>query len=297
MNFLSYIKSLVPTFTKNKVIESCELTQDSIKEHTLPAYTAAADLFKGTKFESKMISGFQRHYTSEVDNNKAGMIASIKGALENSLLILDAIKEESVTTYSENEINISLTYLKTTILKIVEACEFANVYSRRLLNYIYIEESSALDGSDDNKMSAAEIKWLDDNFLDFCLSIKVMKYDVKTIRQGLLQLPDANITELTEKTFISTLGANKLDPFQLRFISVRANPIYFFGMMLASYQADKYKAAKSELELLQLRKLNLQKRQEKAPDAKLEREIAYMQNRVTSLNYKLSQLEKDYDLG
>jgi hypothetical protein len=298
MKLLDYIKSLMPTFTKNAIIKSCELSSESIKTHTLPAYVSATELFKGVKFKSKEILALQKEYEGSVPagKNGKGIIGSITDGLENSLLILDALNHDSLVIYSDNEANISLTYLKTMVIKLIESIEFGNTYARRLLNYIYVMETKVENQDNDSMLLPAEVKWLEDNFLDFCLCMKVMKYDIKVIRKNLSDLPDASITELTERTFVTTVGVGKMDPFQFRHLSAKANLFYFFGMMIASNQAAMYKAAKAELELLQLRKLNLQKQYEKSPDAKIEKEISYMQNRVSGLNYDIEKMEVAYGI-
>ncbi len=126
------------------------------------------------------------------------------------------------------------------------------------------------------------------------MCIEVMRRDPKDIAKALKGLPDSTITELTEKTLPAMLGEKAVDPFSLRHLSVQVNPFYFIGMLKAEYQANKYKGAKAELELLQLRKLNLEKLLAKSPDARLEKEIEYMANRVSGLNYDIDKMEKEY---
>jgi hypothetical protein len=302
MNFLEYIKTLMPVFSKNDITVSCELTKSSIREHTLPAYKTASILWQGQKFKSEEIKDFVNYYDRTVGTSRSeNMVTSIEGALENSLILLDALTDESKSVYSNHEANVSLTYLKTSIIRLIEATSFANIYSRRLLNYIYICETNANFNSKDKEaegtvetLTPAELKWLTSGLQDFCQCITVMKYNVTKITKSLNELPDANITELTEKSFHTTIGTNKIDPFSMRHFSARINPFYLFGMWKAERQANAYKAAKAELELLQLRKLNLQKVLDKKPDAKLEKEIDYMQNRVSGLIYDLDKMEQHY---
>lgn len=295
MKFLDYIKTLLPVFSKDNITKSCELTQASLSQHTIPAYSTAETLWKGQKFKSTEAKDYVAYYERSVGINRSeGFIGSIHSALVNGLTILNALNDDTKTTYSDKEANISMTYLKTTVIRLIEACEYANTYSRRLLNYIYYVETAVVDDDNSAPLSPAEIKWIKDGFMDFCLSIKMMKMDVKVIRAHLENLPNATITELTEKTFSSTVGLGKLDPFQLRHLSARTNPFYLFGMWEAEMQAEKYKTAKAELELLQLRKYNLEKQQSKEPDAKLEKEISYMQNRVSGLIYNIDKMEQSY---
>lgn len=90
------------------------------------------------------------------------------------------------------------------------------------------------------------------------------------------------------------MGSAKVDPFQMDLIPIWLNPIYHIGMFVSEWQADRYKAAKEEVRLLQLRKLNLEKTIEKKPDAKIQHEIEYLSNRVQGMNFKIEKMEKDY---
>jgi hypothetical protein len=116
------------------------------------------------------------------------------------------------------------------------------------------------------------------------------------LEKALNELPDATVSELTEKTFISTMGTKKIDPLNMRGFSVRTNPFFIFGMVTAEKQEKKYKAKKEMLELIQLRLINLQKIRDKKQDASLDKEIEYYQSRVTGLNHEIEKMNKEYGL-
>jgi hypothetical protein len=148
-----------------------------------------------------------------------------------------------------------------------------------------------------DSMTPAEIEAVKSGLLDFCLTIEILSRDVKETQRLIKGVPDALITTLTEKTFPSTLGMGKIDPLRMNGLSARFNPFHFAGMFIAEYQANKYKASKTTLELVQLRKLNLEKIYDKTQDAGLQKEIEYMENRVSKLNYSIAQMEKEYMNG
>lgn len=296
MSFLTYVKTLLPSFSKNKIVASCEMTQTSIREHTLPAYQAAETLLKGAKFKSEVVRDFAKIYARDVDKSAGGMIGSIRTRLDNSLVILNYIALNAKNIFSEVEASIALTYTKATYMRLVESAEFANTYARKFLNYVYILETAEADenASVKDSLTPAEIDWVNKNFIDFCLCLNIVGNSIAQIEKQMKELPDASITELSEKTFPTTLGVGKIDPFQIRHLSAAVNPFYYFGMHRAESQAKRYKAAKEELELLQLRKLNLEQINAKKPDAKVQKEIQYMENRVAGLNYDVTKMEKEY---
>jgi hypothetical protein len=297
MSLLNYITTLFPVFKRNNLIESCNLTQTSIREHTLPVYKSAEDLFSGQKFKSKILQSYSDTYSKDVEKViGTEMLASISKGLENSLVILDYIGSSAKEIFSETEASATMTYSKIIHMRLIEASEFVNSYSRKFLNLVFILETSEADEhvTVKDSLAPAELKWLESNFNDFCYAMNIIKRPLVQIQKSLKELPDAAVTELTEKTFPSTLGVAKIDPFQMRHLSAAVNPFYYFGMLKAESQAAAYKAAKAELELLQLRKLNLEKLQANKPDAKVQKEIDYMQGRVSSMNYAITKMEHEY---
>lgn len=298
MRFLNYIATLLPSFTKHHVLESAAVTRTSLREHTLPAYEAAQTLWKGQKLRSEEALSLQKQYERQVATLSAQktLFDSIAKALANGLVLMDHLSTVGKTLYADQEAQVSLTYTKATVLRLVQATEYANTYARRLLNYLYVFEAEKATGEKQTSLSPAELKWITEGFEDFCLCIRILLLDVKIVEKHLTQLPDATVTDLTEKTFLSTLGEGKLDPFQLRHLSARVNPFYLLGMYFAKQDAERYKAAKEELELLQLRHLQLQKLQDKKPDAKLEKEIDHLQNRVSNLRFRIEKMEKEYNV-
>jgi hypothetical protein len=296
MNLLSYIKGLLPSFSKNAITESCQMSQASIREHTLPAYVSAEQLFKGQKFKSKQMQDFSAVFAKSAGKGSANMVSTIKDRLENTLLILNLVSQNAGTIYSEVEANIALTYVKLTYLRLVESAEFANTYARKFLNYAYVLETAQAEEhvSVQRALAPAEVLWLENGFLDFCACMKTLGMDTKAIELAVSGMPDAGITEMTERILPSTMGLSKVDPFQMRHLSAAVNPFYYFGMLSAERQAKRYKGAKEELELLQLRKLNLEKLHDKVQDAKLQKEIDYLENRVSSLNFEINKMQEEY---
>jgi FtsZ-binding cell division protein ZapB len=267
-------------------------------EHSVQAYRSADQVWGNTAFISKQAKSLEKTYRLEVGlTGRQSMITSICAALENTLKVLDLIAEKGKVIYSDNEASMGLTFQKATVLRIVTIAEFANKYSLDLLNYIYTIEARATKGGEGiDDISKAEEEQLINQFQDFCVAMNVLKVDMSSLEKALNDLPDAVVSEMTERTFISTIGSKKLDPFQVRNFNVRKNPFYIFGMMVAERQEKKYKAKKETVELLQLRLMHLQKLRDKTQDASLDKEINYYQNRVTSLNHELEKLNKDYGL-
>lgn len=296
--FYNFIVSLFPTFKRDDILDSAISTRKSIMEHSLIAYTAASDAIGKVPFTSKQIKDLDKQYHSSVGiAARQSMIGDILLALQNSLKILDYVAQKGKTIYGESEASAGLTFQKATILRVISVSDFVNKFSMDLLNYIYAcETASTVGGEDTQGISKAEESLILSQFIDFCVAINVLKVDMSSLEKSLSELPDATVNQITEQTYVSTLGAKKIDPLGMRNFSVRNNPFYIFGMMTAERQEKKYKAKKEMLELIQLRLINLQKLRDKKQDASLDKEIDYYQSRVTGLNHEIDKMNKEYGL-
>ena len=303
MNILSYLKSLTSHFGKNQVQKSCELAIDSLKTHTIPAYVSAAELFRANKVKSKEALSYVEDYRRIVGlKNNANIVDSILESLNKAVEVLEFVSSKSDTLYNEHESNIGLTYQKATYLQLSSALTFANDFSRKFLNVLYIleTENADKDSSLKDHITPIELQYVQGNFINFCTVMAMLKLTVPKIEASVDSLPDAIITDGSVKAFDSTLGAAKMDPFGFRNFAVPINmPVtwnifYLPAMWIADYQVACYKAAKEELQLLQLRKINLEKINEKKPDARIQQEIQYLATRVSGLNYEIQKLEKKY---
>lgn len=302
MNIFTYIKSLAHKFNKTEIQKSCETTIDSLRNHTIPAYAGAMDLFKSSKFKSKEALDFATTLKRMVKGSSNSLLETIHDCLIESTVLLKVISKKSDHLFNDQESTLALTFQKATYLRLVTAIGFTNDFSRKFLNYLYVLETANVDKefSIKESITPAEIKYVEDNFLNFCTCVNILTNKTSAIEQKVDDLPDALVTETSEKTLEAVLGNSKVDPLGFRNfalpvnISVRWNPFYMVANLVADYQIAAYKCAKEEFNLLQLRKLNLERLNEKKPDAKLQQEIEHMSNRISGLNFEITQMESKY---
>lgn len=300
MRFANYIASLLPSFSKDRVIEDARLTRTEIKEHTAPSYEAAADLMKSWKFKSpqmeKPLGIFDRMVKSSGNDN---FVVTIDKGFKVMLENLNHIEDQVSKTYNEEVAGGGLSYLKANLLQFVECIGFVSKFARKFLIYAYICESAMFEESSESvttSLSPAEIEWLDANFVSFCTAFNIATNAPSHVERKLSEIPDIAITSENEHTLGSTIGEAKIDPFQMKLIPIWMNPIYHVGMFFAEWQSNRYKAAKEEVKLLQLRRLNLQKLSDGKPDAAVQKEIAYMESRIQGINFKIAKMEKSNGL-
>lgn len=299
MKILQFVQSLLPTFSKDKALDDLRITHTEIKEFTIPAYDSAVKFMDKWDFKSEVITGMFDQFKRIVkgangDNPVITIHKSFKNILENHEQIENAIAK----TYSEDEAGAGLSYKKANLLQFSECLAFVSKYARKFLVFIYVHETAQYENggtSIADSLTKAEVLWIEANFVNFCTVLNIVSGNPSMIKRQLEDIPDIIVTEENAGTLGSTIGENKVDPFQMKFIPTWLNPIYHVGMFVAEWQAERYKEAKEELKLLQLRKLNLEKinADKDKPDAALQKEITYMETRIKSVSYKIDKMEKD----
>lgn len=290
-----YIASLVPSFARDQVLEDLRITRAEIKEGTLPSYETAAELFKGWKFKSKplekMFADFHR-----ITHLKGQTIEAVHGGWKQVLVNLDTLEDLIVKTFNPEIASGGLTYAKAQALQFVEACAFASKFARKFLWYVYVLESAeyAEAGTKvEHAMAPAERHWVEANFPAFCQAFAIVTVGDSKLKHALDTIPEIVVTADNSTTLPHTVGDSRLDPLKMGLVAAWMNPIYHLGMVVAEWQAKRFKAAQEEVRLLQLRKLNLERSAKGQPDARLQREIEYMEGRIQSLNYDIDKMERE----
>jgi hypothetical protein len=296
MKFNQFIQSILPSFGKDQVLEDCRLTLAELRDVTVPIYASAEPLFKSWKFKTNKISAQLATFDRMVKTgNRGNYITVVNKSLKDVIDNLEQVEELIKKGYAEEVAGAGLTYFKANLLQFVECCGFVSKYARKYLLYIYIYESANYTSEEttiNESMTKAELEWLDANFVNFCTAFNAVAGNPSDVKRQISNVPEIIITSENGLTLGSTIGVDKLDPFNMGLIPLWMNPIYHVGMFVAEWQASRYKAAKEELRLVQLRKLHLEKLVDNKPDAAIEKEISYMETRVQGLNYKIAKMEE-----
>jgi len=297
MNIIAYINSLLPSFSKNRVVDDARETYAELLSNTVPAYIEAEKVFNNYSFRSQVMKDFSVTYKRIVREDKqVNMIVSISRALERIGQSKDYIQDKIDSNFESEVVSDGMSSVKANLLRILEAVGFTSDYAMLFLNYVYILETGEIvkdTGYVKSTLSPAEIQYLNKHFSDFCLALNTIAKDKQKIVKAIDEIPDVLLNINTGATLIGTVGEDKLDPLLLRnFTSDIKNPIYHLRMIFAERQVQKYKRNRELKKVLELRLLNMTMQLEGAPDAKLEKEIQYVQGRVQSLDHDLKKMEE-----
>lgn len=300
MSILNYVSSLLPRFKKDRVMEEVQITLAELDNVCIASYAEAAKADKIVKILSPEVKEYTTIY-SRITKLKGGdsLISSIYSKLllvkENLKLLENKLDKE----LQDDVVSEGLSVLKASIIQAVEASYFISKFSTKLLNAIYVYETAERT---ENKaayikenIAPAELDYVKQKFSDFCFVLDSLCKNKNDLDKILAAIPDIAIRSDNFAAIGATLSREKTDPFSLKdFVrGFSGNPIFHIGMMVAEWQARRYKKNAELKKVLELRLLNLKELNADVRDAKIEREIQYIQNRIEDLEYSMSKMEQE----
>jgi len=296
MKAFQYIQSLLPSISKDTVIEDIALTKSILEESVIPAYATATECFKGWKVKSPEVENIFKVISRTVDLGRGNVINGIYDLLPVVVENLEYISKNAQKILNEEVSASGFSYKRANILQLVEGASFLAKYASKLLVYVFVGETHATGGEESIRqtLTPIEVAWITQNVSYFAKMLAILSNKPNTVQAQLEGIPDIIVNKDNAEVLPSTLGEHKVDPFRMGFIPVFLNPIYHIRMSIAEWQADRYNRAKDELELVRLRRVRLEKQAQGNADAHLQKEIDYVERRIQSLDAKIAKMEKDY---
>lgn len=296
MDAISYVRSLLPDFDKERINEEVRITTAELHDVTLPMLKDSARFFGQYELKADKSVRLLNIFNAVLKVNKKNFVTKLHDGMQVVNTNLASVAEMIERTYDEDIIAQGLTYKKAVLLQYVEAVSFVSRFSRRLLNYIYVTETAEYGGDTklEDSLTPADIEWIEGNFLNFANSFKSISKPFRDVKGAIEAIPDVQVTPDNMKTMSAVVGKDKLDPLQFGFVPVSLNPIFHIRIAWSDWQTNRYHAAKQEIKCLQLRRANLEALANGKPDAKLQKQINYIEDRIQGLLRKNAEMERRY---
>lgn len=299
MNIMNYTRSLLPDFSRSRVLEDIEVTRRELIETTLPVFRTAADLFGKKKLSSKYSEVFDSNFDRDTRiNHKGNWITGTFETLENMVETLDMVESLVHKRFASDLLKETMTILKLNLLQFVELMFFVTRYSRRALIVCLTTEVNAANKDDEYLgILDAELKWLAANKDSFFRGIRCLSDKRKTVEERFEQIPEIRADEESIKMAMATAEPGQIDPMGFGLIPLTLNPIYHVRLAISEWQARRYRCAEEEAQMLNYRLIQLREMQNGNKDAALQQKIEYNQNRLNKIRYDLKQMEEDAGYG
>lgn len=297
MQFTKYLGSLLPSFSRDQLMEDLDTVADELRSHVIPPYTTAAKEFGSNKFYSADAQASDEIFTKRLDYKyKGNSISGILQSLQNGDDLIKLLQTMIDTEFALDVTQAGLNTLRVNIMQLVEILGFTTRYARRHLNYLLVCESGHHTGkSVKDSFSAGELDWLKAGRDAFINGLNILAMPSKEVEIKFKSIPNVLVNPESIETTQALLGKDKTDPFQMRFIPLILNPIYHVRIRVAEYQAAKYREAKEERGILELRIMLLKEQRNGKDNAKIEKQIDYNEGRLQKMVFKVEQLGGNHD--
>lgn len=302
---LNFLKKLIPRIDRTSILEDLRTTEKEIQNVNIPSWDSAVEYFRINKAKSAAVKNatdlFYRFFQlrgATKSNNLITEIAKRLPALSDNAAYL----HEVVSSELERDIiTAGLTARKSFLIRAASNISFISRYLPSLLNYLYMHEAEALDGEleESLKITKAEISYVEKHFEVFCKLFSQYSIPRKELEKLIGSTPEVHIggdSAPVAAGFYSGQGS-KLDPFDgFGVANFIGNPIYRVRLVIAQWQNNRYEAAKSKKQQLELRLLYLKSAQEKETNPALMREIEILQGRIEKYDRELREVEEGLDI-
>lgn len=296
MEILKFLKTLLPSFGKERLAEDARITKEELKNVVLATYSNAEPLVKLKKFNHKVMVDFDMLFQRNVKVDRGdNMIGCIAKTLPKVIEFQEGIENLIDKKFEKDIIVEGVTVFKANVIQAQEMLSFVSRYAAMFLNYAYVLETEAVNGDTryvKDALSPGDIDYINTSFLDFVKAYALVSRTGKDVTKVLEEVPDVIIGKSPEAV-TAVFDNDKTDPLNLRDVKgFSSSPIFHVRLIVAQWQANRYKRMQDTKTVLELRLLNLQKQLDKNPDARIETQINYIQSRIDGYAEKMRKDEE-----
>lgn len=299
MRLFNFISSLLPRIQKDDVLEDLRVTLGELNNTITPTYEDAAKFLKKSKFKSQDVEDisniFYRNYDLSKSNKQSNIILEIESKIKNIKTNIEKVISLNNDLLEEDIIREGISAKKAILVRSAEQLSFLTRFSIDLLNYVYSKEAKNLE-SDAGALLQIQIQRVEGNVGNFARVLSVFGAEPETFANFFNSIPDIVVNEKTHSSIAAVYSDDKIDPIGSKIaLGFEGNPVYHLRLMIAEWQANRYKASKDKKRMLELRLLHLKLLQEEKADPKIEQEINYIQERITTIEYNMAKMEKSVE--
>jgi hypothetical protein len=305
LNIIDFVKKLLPSVDKNDVESDLEISQQSLDD-LLSIYadlTAFIDKVgisssKTKKTINEIYHELERAKPSIKLGNKKNIATDLIRLLTNAKENSNTLAERLQKDISEVTVTGSLEAYKANLLSAAAHYRFLTQYATDLANYIYTNEQEDLNkSSSDSLLNPAQVKYIENKAWIFGKIIAGYGQPSDVFTEKLDNIAQVNINKEENEAIEDRYGVNShvelVDGLPRGFIG---SPIYTIRLVFAQWEADRYREMKDKKKLLELRYYYLSAMKDRGEaDLDIEKEIEYLQKRITKLDYKMSKIEESVD--
>ena len=304
LNICGFITKLLPSFDKSDLESDLEISLESIAT-IQETYTNIEQVGKVAKFQSKIVKELVKEFYKELGKiNKVRLAPGDNIALDTVNLFKnvkingDYLLKEISDAVNDVVVSGALTAYKANLLRSVAHYYFMVRFALDLANFFYVVEAeeSGMDLGKDYKLNNKQKEFIVKNLWIYARMVAVYGQDHEEFKDKLSKIDEITLPKDQVDDVVDIYNADKVDMFNNLPNGFIGSPIYSIRLVFAQWEADRYKNLKDKKKLLELRFLHLKLMKEQSQsDINMEKEIEYLQKRITDIDYKLAKIEESVD--
>lgn len=292
MSMINYIKSLLPNFGQDRIIDDLSRMRAEAEENLLPSLQQASRAFHGQKLQSQVAKNIEATL-QERFRSHGSMFDILYDIFKDVPAKLDVLDEAAEEFFAKDVTKESLTYRRATVLKYAETLNFAMNYTVRTVLRVIAAETCVAAGAPeqvDTQLSPKERSYFDSKMGAWIDTLVLLTKSAADVKAALVTVPDVAANEHDAEAVAAVTGHRSLDPLGLNFIAPSINPIYHFRMMLAEWDVAAINQSKEERKLVELRLRELKNRQHGVNDARIQHQIELTEDRLKKLDFAIARM-------
>jgi hypothetical protein len=294
MNLLAYLKSLLPSFGRERILDDIARMRADLEESLLPILKSTAQHFHNSKkFATPYARGVEAAVQAALPGAKHRQLFPILlSVFEDAAKLLDtleALVEEGFGKDIEQE---AITYRRASLLKFLEVLSFEIDFASDLTLRIITAEGHAVSKEDDlidSELTARDKKHFEKNYPAWLSGLKTIDTTPGALKTAIMQVPEVLLSEETDEGIRQQFGVGAIDPLKMNFISPSWNPIYHIRAWNAEQDVHRIQKAREEKKLVELRLHDLKARERGEANASLQHQIELVENRLKGINFRIAK--------
>jgi hypothetical protein len=269
-------------------------------------YAQLEEIQKVAKFTSKASKTLIAEFYKEISSVKHKVkLSSSKNIATDTRTLFTNVKLNGEFLLKEisdalNDVIVSqaLTAYKANMLRAVAHYYFLTRFSLDFLNYLYVVEAgeTKTEFSNDYNLNKKQCEFVAKNLWIYARLLAVYGDEPEAFKSKINEIEEITLPKEKMDEVIDVYSSSKIDLVNNLPQGFIGSPIYSIRLIFATWEAQRYTQLKDKRKLLELRKLHLDLlKQNGQSDIGMEREIAYLQKRLTTIDHSLAQTDKDLE--
>lgn len=307
LNIVSFIRKLLPSLDKSELESDMEISLKNIPT-IIEVYSNLEQILNTVDLTNKENKEVVKEFYKELLNHKPiGVKLSPKKNIASDTLILfknakingDFLYKQLFNKINDIIVGQALTAHKANILRAVGHFYFITKYALDLANFLYINEAEEgfKEGfNKDYKLNNKQKEIITKNVWIYSRLLSVYGSDPTAFKKNMENISEINIPKEEIETVVDSFNADKIDLFNNLPSGFIGSPIYSIRLIFAQWEADRYRRLIDQKKLLELRYLHYKLLKENGKsDINIEKEIEYLQKRISDIDYSISKIEQSLE--